>query len=122
MPFGKVLKQNQAHGYSTITEPGVGTIERETRMCCHCGKHWLYDPIRSGLGLKKDRGFCMKCSALTCGKRDCDPCYPYEERIDDMEKPSFMPGFTNLYSERISKIRNVVPNGWQVKNGILMKA
>lgn len=64
----------------------------------------------------------MKCQALTCGKKDCDPCYPYEERIDDMEKASFMLGFNSLFSERISKIRNVVPDGWKVKNGILMKA
>ena len=122
MPFGTTLKKNQAHGYVTVQDPTIGTIERETRTCCHCGKHWIYDPIKSGLGQKHERGFCMKCNGLTCGRKECDPCYPYEERIDDMEKPPFMPGFASLFDEKLAKIRDKVPDGWQVKSGVLVKA
>lgn len=103
-------------GYVQITDPITGNIERETKMCCHCGMHWIMQP-----GSGRTRGWCMKCNGVTCGKKKCDSCYPYEEQLQDMERPARMIGFTSLYDEKISKIINVVPLGWEVKNGILSK-
>lgn len=52
----------------------------DTIQCCHCGSHFV-----SVKGSGIDRGFCMLCKAVTCGKKECDPCYPFEKRMEDFE-------------------------------------
>jgi len=64
-------------GHVVITSPSGGTAERETRRCAHCGKHWLQVP-----GSGRQRGLCLRCHGLTCGAKPCDPCLPYEVRIE----------------------------------------
>lgn len=54
-----------------------------TRMCCHCGTHFV-----SVKGSGKVRGWCTLCTAITCGDPKCDPCVPYELRIEVMEGKS----------------------------------
>jgi hypothetical protein len=53
----------------------------ETAKCCHCA--YVFE-IKRGSGT--DRGFCMKCFEPTCGKQECDPCYPFLKKLDDYEK------------------------------------
>lgn len=61
------------------TEYGAITVDgrqvASTCQCCHCGAHFVF---RRGSGT--DRGFCMKCGRLTCGKPACDPCNPIEKQ------------------------------------------
>ena len=101
MPFGKNLNKNAASGYVIVTDPNLGNLENETRMCIHCGTHWKYQP-----GSGKDRGLCLRCNGFTCGKKTCDPCYPIEARIDEMEKPSTR-GNLSLYDDRMEEILNI---------------
>ncbi len=44
-----------------------------TLQCPHCGGHFI---SRKGSGHR--RTFCMKCMAVTCGNRACDPCKPFD--------------------------------------------
>lgn len=74
--FGRNGKRGPA-GHIIVTAPDSQPVELETRQCRHCGKHWLYQP-----GSGKRRGFCLKCMGLTCGEPECDPCVPYEARIE----------------------------------------
>ncbi len=67
-------------GYIIITDPINGITEKETVMCCHCGKHWTVNP-----GSGTIRGFCRGCNARTCGHVECSPCYNFEKRLDDYE-------------------------------------
>lgn len=51
-----------------------------THQCCHCGGHF---EMRKGSGRR--RGFCMKCMRLTCGAHECDPCVPWEAKMEILE-------------------------------------
>ncbi len=51
-----------------------------TRQCCHCGKHFI---MIKGSGVL--RGWCMKCSRITCGTIECCKCVPYEKQIENIE-------------------------------------
>ena len=52
----------------------------DTVQCCHCGRHWVFEP-----GSGRKRGYCLKCNAITCGNERCDLCVPIEAQIDNME-------------------------------------
>ncbi|KKM84913.1 hypothetical protein LCGC14_1294410 [marine sediment metagenome] len=47
----------------------MGTVERDTVQCVHCGCQWT---IQSGSG--KRRNFCTFHAGPTCGKAACDTC------------------------------------------------
>lgn len=51
-----------------------------TLMCCHCGTH--FEVVR---GSGRVRGFCLRCSDVTCGAQQCVPCAPIEARLDAAE-------------------------------------
>lgn len=51
-----------------------------TLQCPHCGCHF---ESRPGSGAR--RTFCMRCSAVTCGAAACDPCVPFEARVEYVE-------------------------------------
>jgi hypothetical protein len=77
--FGKSTRG--ARGYVIVSSPdGPCDIQKETRQCVHCGNHWIYEP-----GSGRVRGWCMKCNGVTCGSKQCDPCVPFEARIEIME-------------------------------------
>lgn len=69
----------RAAGYGFITDP-TGVTEVETLQCCHCGGHWNFQK-----GSGRRRGFCFKCSAVTCGSKTCDTCIPQEKFIEQLE-------------------------------------
>jgi hypothetical protein len=53
------------------------TIEADTLQCVHCGGHWV---VRPGSGRR--RGYCMRCSGVTCGAEPCETkCVPEEVKI-----------------------------------------
>jgi len=64
-------------GYVQIFHPAERAVERETMQCVHCGAHWITAP-----GSGRRRGFCTRCNGLTCGAEACNPCVPYEARLE----------------------------------------
>jgi len=72
-----------------ITDPDAVKLvtELETRRCCHCGQHWIYQP-----GSGATRGFCQRCNGFICGP-DCaayefvpvGDCLPHEKYIEALE-------------------------------------
>ena len=70
-------------------------------QCCHCNAHFVNVKIPG-----KERGWCMKCSAPVCPKRECDECLPFEAWLTAVEQ-GLPPG-----QRRISvAIRGDVPRG-----------
>ena len=51
-----------------------------TKMCVHGGEQFI--SIR-GSGIR--RGWCLRCRGVTCGKAACDPCIPFEAKLDYVE-------------------------------------
>lgn len=58
-----------------------GRESADTMQCCHCGAHFVMER-----GSGKKRGWCMLCSDMTCGKKRCDECLPFEKRLELYEK------------------------------------
>lgn len=76
-PFTNAKFERKASGYILI-----GGIEvASTLQCCHCNGHFV--SIR---GSGTVRGFCLNCKKTTCGKKECDPCFPFEKKLDVSEK------------------------------------
>ncbi len=67
----------KVHGHIIVD----GQVVADTVQCCHCGNHWIPTP-----GSGKVRGYCVKCDALTCGAEECDPCQPFEHKLELFEK------------------------------------
>ena len=57
-----------------------GKVVAETKVCCHCSKHWVPEP-----GSGKVRGFCVKCHGYLCGAEKCMVHYAFEKQIEDYE-------------------------------------
>lgn len=68
-------------GYWVINDPEAagGKSEGETYQCCHCNAH--YDR-EVGQGPK---AMCLMCYAPTCGQKPCDPCVPFEAKLEARE-------------------------------------
>ncbi len=60
-----------------IADTDDGRSETPTYQCCHCGRHFT---MRKGSG--RIRGFCTKCLRVTCGDKECDPCVPFQKKLD----------------------------------------
>lgn len=56
-----------------------------TMQCCHCGNHFV-----SIKGSGKRRGFCHGCMKVTCGAGECDPCIPFEKKLELMERGTYL--------------------------------
>ena len=70
--YGDAKHERHAHGFVILNGKQVAT----TLQCPHCGAHFV---SRKGSGHR--RTFCMKCMAVTCGNRECDPCRPFLEEL-----------------------------------------
>lgn len=77
-----------------------GTEERDTKQCCHCGKH--FDVVK---GSGKIRGKCFLCDSKgdkwTCGAAECNEHFPIEKRLDLYEK--------GLLPEMTSSLDTILP-------------
>ena len=52
-----------------------------TFTCCHGGEVFISVP-----GSSQVRGFCRNCMGVTCGKRECDKCVPFERKCELVEQ------------------------------------
>jgi hypothetical protein len=68
--------ERTAHGAFIIE----GREVAHTLQCPHCGGHFV---SRRGSGAR--RTFCLRCMAVTCGSPVCDPCIPFEIKLEAME-------------------------------------
>lgn len=74
-------REGQTAGYTTLAGPDAGMTEGVTLQCAHCGMHWQAQP-----GSGRQRGWCFKCAAPSCGKRVCESeCVPQEKWLEIWE-------------------------------------
>lgn len=67
-----------AHGHIAVD----GQVVADTQQCPHCGMHFV---MRQGSGV--ERGFCLKCYGVTCGKPKCmRECVPMEQWLELIER------------------------------------
>lgn len=66
--YSDAKHERQPHGIVFVNGREVAT----TLQCPHCLAHFV---SRKASGHR--RTFCMKCMAVTCGHRACDPCRPF---------------------------------------------
>lgn len=66
-------------GYMIVVG-NLGITERDTIQCCHCNMHYIIQP-----GSGKRRGWCYMCGAATCGAVRCNPCIPFERKLEQQE-------------------------------------
>lgn len=79
--IGKASARKPSGTFIEINADG-SIIERDTRQCCHCNRHWI---VRPGSGAQ--RGFCYSCSTHVCGRPECMIfCNPFEKQLDQYEK------------------------------------
>ena len=79
---GIILEGEPAHvrrAHGAMMSDGMEIAS--TLQCCHCGSHFL---SKKGSGAR--RTFCFKCMEVTCGRYECDPCFPYEKQMEMMER------------------------------------
>lgn len=65
----------------------------ETLQCRHCQMHWQVMP-----GSGKRRGWCPHCAGPTCGAAKCEPCDPFEAKLERIESAARL-------SESLDRIR-----------------
>lgn len=65
-----------------------GRVVADTFFCVHCGCHFTKKLGTDGRwrnpGGHVD-SFCLKCMGPTCGRGQCDPCMPFEKKLEQME-------------------------------------
>jgi hypothetical protein len=66
-------------GYIIITDER-GFREMDTRLCPHCGGHFIIVP-----GSGKWRNYCHACDQPTCDKVKCHTHDPFQKRLDLVE-------------------------------------
>lgn len=85
--MGKIITLDQQLGrVESVRNPHGGIMldgvhVADTLTCCHCGYVWV--PIK-GSGIQ--RGFCLKCMQVTCGRPECNECVPQEKFLDQIDK------------------------------------
>lgn len=70
-------------GVLTTTPHDSDKATTQDLVCCiHCGYVWTWQP-----GSGRQRGWCMKCNGLLCGRRVCRarPCQHWLHGIDNLE-------------------------------------
>jgi hypothetical protein len=67
-------------GWIEVFNPDGTSKVMETYKCCHCQKHCIVNP-----GTGKRRGYCMRCNRKTCGDPACDPCHPWQKKLEEIE-------------------------------------
>lgn len=64
-----------SQGYEGGPEQHIDLIQ-----CCHCQQVF---PFVRNSGV--ERGWCMNCGQITCGRHECDDCVPWQQMIANME-------------------------------------
>lgn len=73
--YSDAKHERQPHGLIFVNGKEVAT----TLQCPHCAAHFV---SRKGSGHR--RAWCMRCNAVTCGSRACDPCRPWVEGMQQL--------------------------------------
>jgi hypothetical protein len=70
-------------GYMLVTEPGRGSVERDTFTCRHCNTVVVVSPGQdpSSLG-----GFCTLCDGHVCPMCAGKACEPFEKKLEAAER------------------------------------
>lgn len=76
-PFGNVKHEMKAHGAWMVD----GIEVASTLQCPHCDAHFV--SLRDS---RVERLWCSHCSAVTCGKPECNVCIPYMRKLEILEK------------------------------------
>ena len=66
----------------------VGTVERDTLQCVHCGRQWTKQ-----IGSGRRRNFCSFHMGPTCGAPACDTCLRMEHGTQIPRQPKVHPGY-----------------------------
>lgn len=74
---------SSTEGHLQVVDPSLrgGSTDMPTFACCHCNTIVI---MRPGSGIQ--RGFCTKCTQLTCGRAECHECVPFAKRLELYEK------------------------------------
>lgn len=76
----------RAGGYTIITQPGKGNIEKDTMTCAHCQHVSFLKPY------SEPEHRCKQCFGYVCKGPHCpDECRPLEEQLRMMESPTYRP-------------------------------
>lgn len=76
------LAQRQPAGVILISTPDGKVRDMDTVRCAHCGTHWVPEP-----GSGRERGWCFRCAALTCGREPCETtCQTVEQWCERIER------------------------------------
>tara|TARA_R100000808_G_scaffold930_2_gene4456 strand:+ start:1146 stop:1442 length:297 start_codon:yes stop_codon:yes gene_type:complete len=80
-PLPKRIHVPNASGHVMVSGSfsGLGQLDGDTLQCCHCNAHF---EVVEG----REYGYCRKCNSPTCGSHRCDDCYPFEKKLDDIDK------------------------------------
>lgn len=73
----------------------------QTLQCCHCNCHFLNVKLPG-----KDRGWCMRCNAPVCPKKECDTCRPFEVWLLNVEK-----GLPAGHRPIVAAVHAAIPQG-----------
>lgn len=68
------------HGYIRREHASGLVEEADAMVCVHCQFTWRYQP-----GSGRERGWCFRCGAVTCGATACMTCVHFERRIELIE-------------------------------------
>lgn len=69
-------------GYQVIADRETGRKhEADTHQCPHCGGHFV---MQRGSG--KQRAWCHRCCAVTCGRPGCARCKHFMAAIEEIER------------------------------------
>ena len=69
--------EHKPNGYILIDGQEAG----HTIRCVHCSRQFL-----SVRGSGKQRGYCMRCKGIECGRKECFECIPFEAKLEYYEK------------------------------------
>lgn len=75
----RIGKDRHLGGYVIIANAEGPDVEYDTYQCCHCNAHFQRE-----VG-KGPKAMCLMCNDPTCGEKACNPCIPFEAKLEAME-------------------------------------
>lgn len=77
-----IRPEDVAHVPGVLAVPGGGLLERDVKMCSHCQRGILLEPLRT-----RDRGYCGKCDKYVCDGCEAirvktGACVPMAKKFD----------------------------------------
>ena len=77
----RLYRPGEAIAYDPDNEnPERRVREYDLHICCHCNVGIIVKP-----GSGRQRGYCWMCHHITCGAARCQPCVPWEAKLEAQE-------------------------------------